>query len=240
MLYQTDIYTAAADISDIRSELSVKIHGAAMKAVPAEYAEKMHEKTYHPFSIFTVPNENGFIIRVSALCDEAKCIVDALSRKKTFRIFGMKEPLSVTGTDSAVSIDAATAGSYLTGRGCRITFITPAMIKKDGKPSAKPDISAYFQSVVKRYNAFENADISYDDFLAAFNNSELDNYELRSEKYNVSGHIFPGMTGYCDINFPKKAEQADLLKKVIAYGTYSGIGGKTGMGMGGITAVCFR
>ena len=239
MLYQTDIYTSAANVSEIYSELAVKIHGAAMKAVPTEYAEKMHEKTYHPFSIFTVPYEGGFIIRASALCDEAKCITDSLAGKNTFRIYGLNEALAVTGTDPASPLDAKTVGEHLKGRGCRITFVTPAMIKTCGKPSAKPDIPAYFKSVINKYNAFENADISYDDFIAAFNNAIIDNYELRSVKYNVTGHIFPGMMGFCDIIFPKDSGQAALLKQVIAYGTYSGVGGKTAMGMGGITVVCF-
>ena len=109
------------------------------------------------------------------------------------------------------------------------------MIKKGGRPTARPDIPAYFYSVIQKYNAFEEKKIAYSDFLEAWNNSDLREYELRSEKYNVSGHVFPGMTGFCDVIFPKNEEQKRLLRLVLSYASYSGVGGKTGMGMGGLS-----
>ncbi len=235
MLYQTDIYTAGADSSELFSELSVKIHGAVMKAIPAEYATRMHEKTYHPFSVFSVKNDNSFIIRVSALTDEASVIPDTLCKLDSLVIYGMKNPLEIVGFDRAEPISADNAEEYIGKRGCRITFVTPAMIKTAGKPSAKPDICSFFLSVVKRYNMFENAEISFGAFKDAFDNIRFGNYQLNSSSYNVSGHIFPGMTGYCELFFPKDNGQNTLLRRIIAYASYSGIGGKTGQGMGGIT-----
>ena len=73
-----------------------------------------------------------------------------------------------------------------------------------------------------------------DEFKEAFSCAVFEEYRLESVKYNVSGNIISGMTGYCRILFPKDEEQNILLRKVIAYASYSGIGGKTSMGMGGI------
>lgn len=234
MLYQTDIYTAPADISAVKSDMSVKIHGAAMKAIPTEYAEKMHEKCYHPFSIFTVPTEDGFIIRVSALCDEAKVIPEALCGLDSLRIFGAKKPLEIKGFESAEPISADSAENYIGENGCTLTFITPAMIKTGGRPSAKPDICSFFRSALNKYNTFENRNIDFDDFSAAFENVRFGKYRLESSLYNVSGNRFPGMTGFCELFFPQDVGQNLLLRRIIAYASYSGIGGKTGLGMGGL------
>lgn len=237
MLYQADIYTSAADISDVKSDISVKIHGAAMKAIPTEYAEKMHEKGYHPFSVFTVDTGSGLLIRASALTDEASIIPDKLCELKNIKIYGAKEPISITGFKKAKPICALGAEKYIDEKSCMLNFITPAMIKSKGRTTAAPDICSYFQSVVNKYNTFENAPISFDEFKEAFYNSFLDSYELKSTKYNVSGNVFPGMTGICKIIFPIDKRQNLILRRMIAYATYSGIGGKTGQGMGGLVII---
>ncbi len=234
MLYQTDIYTAPADISDIKSGISVKIHGAAMNAIPKDYAAKMHEKGYHPFSVFTVEAGDGLLIRFSALCDEAKIISDALCRLESIKIFGAEKPIKLIGAENASPINAADAEKYIDEKKCTLEFVTPAMIKTKGRPSAAPDICGYFKSVINKYNTFESDDISFEEFKEAFENVSFGKYRLESTKYNVSGNIFPGMVGCCELIFPKDKRQNIILRRMIAYATYSGIGGKTGQGMGGI------
>ena len=227
MLYQTDIYTAPADISDVMSGISVKIHGAAMNAIPKDYAAQMHEKGYHPFSVFTIDTGSGLLIRVSALCDEAKVIPEALCKLDSIKIFGANEPVKLTGFESADPINAADAEKYINERSCTLEFITPAMVKTKGRPSAAPDICGYFRSVINKYNTFENADLTFD-------NADIAEYHLESTKYNVSGNIFPGMIGSCKLHFPKDKRQNAILRRIIAYASYSGVGGKTGQGMGGL------
>ncbi len=234
MLYQTDIYTAPADISDVMSDISVKIHGAAMNAIPKDYAVKMHEKGYHPFSVFTVDSGSGLLIRVSALCDEAKVISDALCSLSSIKVFGVSEPIKITSCENADPINAADAEKYISERSCTLEFVTPAMIKTKGRPSAAPDICGYFRSVINKYNTFENDAISFNEFKEAFGSADFDSYHLESTKYNVSGNIFPGMIGSCKLYFPKDKQQNTLLRRMIAYATYSGVGGKTGQGMGGL------
>lgn len=78
--------------------------------------------------------------------------------------------------------------------------------------------------------------IDFQLFSDAFDSCRMTSYSLESASYNVSGHIFPGMTGYFDIDLPSDAVQAELLRTILAYSEYCGVGGKTGMGMGGVTA----
>lgn len=234
MLYQTDIYTSPIDISNIMSDISVKIHGAAMNAIPKNYAAKMHEKGYHPFSVFTVKTANGLIIRVSALCDEASIIPETLCKLKNIKVFGASELINIINFESAAPINADDAEKYINERSCILEFVTPAMVKTKGKPSANPDICGYFRSVINKYNTFEHDMISFDEFQEAFSNADIGSYYLESTKYNVSGVIFPGMIGSFKISFPLDKLQNTILRRIIAYATYSGLGGKTSQGMGGL------
>ena len=234
MLYQTDIYTSAADISDVKSDISVKIHGAAMNAIPKEYAAEMHKKGYHPFSVFTVDTGSGLLIRVSALTDEARVIPETLSSLKSIRVYGAKEPIRIKGCESADPISASEGERFIDEKRCTLKIVTPAMIKTKGRPSASPDICGYFQSVVNKYNTFENEDISFEEFREAFENAFYGDFHLESTEYNVSGNIFPGTVGSCRLIFPKDKRQNTVLRRMLAYASYSGIGGKTGQGMGGV------
>lgn len=234
MLNRMDLYAYFGSSDMLLSEPAVKIHGAMMKAIPTQYASKLHLNGYHPYSVYVIPYGSGFIIRISTLNDEAAEIIQCMGKLEKITLFGTDEPMLITDRKPHDPIKKEALTNELSGQKCRIEFVTPAMIKTGGKPSAFPDIPSYFLSVIRKYNTFEGEELSHDSFVEAWKNASLDEYELKSVKYNVSGHIFPGMVGYCDITFPKNKSQADLLKRVIAYSTYSGVGGKTGMGMGGI------
>lgn len=207
-----------------------------MKTIPQEYASYLHMQQYHPFSIFAAPSPDGYIVRVSALNDEAKVITDAIEQLDQIVVFGCNQnkPVPVMRHSSAPPVEAAALESLLPSAGCRIDFITPAVIKTGGRPSARPDICSYFYSVLLKYNEYEQQSIDYADVQAAFQAAQFGDYRLESARHNVSGHVFPGMIGFCELLFPK-AEQYDfLLRKILAYASYCGIGAKTGQGMGGI------
>lgn len=233
MIYQSDFLTDSIDSSGLYSDIGVKLHGAAMKLVKAGYAEFLHQKDYHPFSIFTVPQNGGYIIRVSALNDEAACIIDGFRSAKTLTIFGLDNPVRIIGESAAPAISADSIGELVSGERCRMMFVSPAMFKSQGKVCCFPQPERFFYSAICKYNKFEGVELSYEDFCSAFAAGETGDYQLRREEYNVSGNIFHGMTGYIDYRFPRDNEKSSLLKTVFAYSTYCGIGGKTGMGMGG-------
>ncbi len=232
MIYQADFITDKIDTSGLYSNIGVKIHGAAMGLVRHDYACLLHSKDYHPFSIFTVSADNRIIIRVSALNDEARCIIEGFRKSETLRIYGAGE-LPIAEQSEAPPISAVTAGELIVGNKCRMGFASPAMFKSGGKIRCFPEPERYFYSVIGKYNKFENAALSYDEFCAAFAEGETGDYQLGRTGYNISGNIFFGMTGYIDYRFPDDAHCRELLKRVFAYASYCGVGGKTGMGMGG-------
>lgn len=232
MIYQADFITDSIDTSELYSNMGVKIHGAAMGLIKRDYARLLHSSDYHPFSIFTVPADDRIIIRISALNKETHCIIEGFCKSETLTIYGVGE-ICIAKQSEAPPIDAAAAGEFIAGSNCRMVFASPAMFKSGGKICCFPEVERYFYSVISKYNKFENAALSYEEFCAAFAEGQTGDYQLKRTGYNVSGNIFWGMTGYIDYRFPKETRHRELLKKVFAYASYCGVGGKTSMGMGG-------
>lgn len=237
MLYQTDFYLAPFDSSVLHSDIAVKIHGAAMREIPSGLAQQLHAQAYHPFSVFASETPDGYIVRVSALNDAAAAIPEMLGRRAALTVFGCNgnRPVPVLHRSAAPAVGAETLMQRIPPRGCRIDFVTPAVIKTGGRPSAKPELVSYFYSVTQKYNLFEQQEIAFADVQAAFQSVQFGDYQLRSTRHNISGQIFPGMVGFCELLFPADAAVNRLLRLLIAYASYSGIGAKTGQGMGGIT-----
>lgn len=236
MLYQTDLCFAPCESLAMQSELAVKIHGAAMKGISPLYAAKMHTNEYHPFSIFTVETEEGMTVRISALCDEASTIPEALSKHPSIRIYTQQGAcnLPIQMQNNAAPLTAEQLAVHIPENGCRLHFASPAMIRIQSHPTARPDICAYFYSVICKYNAFENDNLDYAEFQDAFRAVQFGSYQLSSVSYQITGRTFPGMIGFCDLYFPRHAAQNHLLRLCLGYASYSGLGSKTTQGMGGI------
>lgn len=236
MLYQTDLNLRMPPNPTMQSELAVKIHGAAMKAIPADYAAKMHANVYHPFSIFTMDTAESSIVRISALSDAARVIPQALTQQPSIRVYGAQGAydLQVQMQNVSAPLTADMLADQIPKSGCRLRFVTPAMIRIQSYPSARPDICGYFYSVILKYNEFERGSLDYSAFQEAFRAVRFGSYQLSSAAYQITGRTFPGMTGYCDLYFPQNAAQNRLLRLCLGYSSYSGIGSKTTQGMGGI------
>ena len=83
-------------------------------------------------------------------------------------------------------------------------------------------------------NAFERTELDYAKYQEAFRAVRFGSYQLRSASCRITGRVFPGMTGFCDLHFPRHTGLNRLLRRVIGYAGYSGVGSKTAQGMGGI------
>lgn len=233
MLKQYDFTFSANGAEKIYSEMAVKIHGALMYIIPDANSKKMHENKYHPFSIFCIPSENNrkIITRISSLNENGSIFVDTASKLDSILIKGMGT-VKLMKNEEIFKGELSELVDNVKGRNFRIMFLTPSVFKAAGKETSFPDVTMHFLSVIRKMNEFENESIDFDDFRKAFYKCRIGDWQFSSHKYNVSGIHIPGMTGYTDIQLPDSDEQI-LLKKVFIYASFSGTGGRTGMGMGG-------
>lgn len=238
MLYHTDIVYAAEGLDELYSELAVKIHGAVMRLIPTEYAAELHRNTLQPFSLFCMEasDRRCVMLRFSALTKKAQSIASALAQQEKLIIYGLKKPLLQIECQSTAPISADVLLGSEIPNGYRLQFLSPAVFRRSGKSHCTPVLARFLRSVTEKLNEFESLCIDADSLLDYVGSIPMDSYRLSGQKYNISGSVYNGMTGWADIVFPDKTtENARILNAVLRYAEYSGVGAKTAVGMGGIS-----
>lgn len=233
MIQQIDIYTKAIDTSRLYSDLSVKIHGYIMSKISSDYAAELHDGTVNPFSIYTVDAGDCYITRISVLNRQAQEIIDVFEGGGKIRVFGTDSNLELLGIKRNSSMEFSNLVSNLNKNKYRLSFVTPAMFRQNGVLKCTPDLSVYFNSVVQKLSKFEKIEIAMENVRQAFDELKIEEYSLQTQKHKSGSRYINGMTGYIDVVLPQEKEAAKLLKTILAYATFSGVGGQTTQGMGG-------
>ena len=235
MLNQLDIYLRNADISLLYSDLGIKLHGFIMANINTNYANLLHTQEPRPFSLFVYDSGQGFACRVSTLNDEAVQILDVLEKQEKIVVYAGKNPilLTVEKIDRSKPINAADIPDILTEKKYTIDIITPATRKTSGEYTNLPDISKYFMSVANKLKFYENILIENSELEELFSNIKMNRYNFESSNFMLGGKNIPSMTGSSDIIINSTGEQLKKTKLLLGYATYSGIGAKTSLGMGG-------
>lgn len=238
MLYHTDIIYAAEGLDSLYSDLAVKLHGAVMRLIPTELAAELHRNSRQPFSMFCMQAADGqsVMVRFSALTEQGELIAQALAAQEKINIYGIKKPLRRVNVQRAEPFSAEGLFYAELPKGYRVDFLTPAIFRRSGKSHCSPDLSRYLLSAAEKLVEFERCEIDTERLMEYVRSIPLDSYSLSGQKYNVSGSVYNGMTGWAEILFPdRSAENAVLLNAVLRYAEYSGVGAKTAVGMGGVS-----
>ena len=232
MLNQLDIYLKNSDISELYSDLGVKLHGFIMSVIDIKYAELLHRQEPRPFSLFVYDSGSGFICRVSTLNDEASQILGVLEAQDKITVYAGKKPilLEVENMARPAPVNAAEIPGILTGDSYTLDIVTPATRKTSGKYTNPPDLSKYFTSVANKLKAYENIEMECGELNTLFAGIKILRYNYESCDFWLSSQKIPAMKGSLDVSLRRGSE---MIKLLLGYATYSGIGAKTTLGMGG-------
>ncbi len=233
MIFNTEIIYSVPEMRKDDSDLCVKIHGAIMKLIPTEYADELHRNSLQPFSMYCLQNHNedSITLHISAFSHKARIISDALLDCDKLNIYGLREPIKKTNCSSKEADIQKEADEI--GNNVRLSILTPAIYRSSGRSFCTPDLSRYFRSTAEKFVEF-TGEGNAEHLCGIISGIHLTNYSLSGKSYNISGNIYNGMTGFADIPIAKKTGDADMMKKLLVFSRYSGIGAKTAMGMGGV------
>lgn len=232
MLNQLDIYLRHSDISQLYSDLGIKLHGFIMSKIDTKYAESLHGQEPRPFSLFVYDSGNGFVCRVSTLNDEAVQIIDVLQKQDKIVIYVGRKPilLAVENVTKSNPIKTNKISDILNKNKYTLDIVTPATRKTSGVYTNPPDLCKYFTSVANKLQTYENIFIERDELELLFADIKMSRYIFESKDFLLGGKPIPAMTGSFDVSINNKSEKIKLL---LGYATYCGIGAKTSLGMGG-------
>ena len=214
--------------------------GFIMENIDTNYADTLHVSTLHPYSQYIIKSDNKLVWTLNALNIEAKKnIIDVIKNKELINIKYKGREYDVSSiTEKNISYQDLVKENYLRdgSRRLKITFLNPTSFKKDGDYVIFPNIRLIFQSLMMKFdNASSEMEVFGKDILDAFeNNMEIMMYKLRSTSFHLDGTKVPGFIGEITIFIKGPMQLVNLANMLLTFGTYSGVGIKTGIGMGGI------
>lgn len=214
--------------------------GFIMENIYKGYADILHMSTLHPYSQYVTRVDDKIIWTLNTLNIEAKeNIADKIKQMEKVNIkYREKEYKIASIKEENISYKDLVKENYLRDgkRILKVKFLTPTSFKQDGRYVLFPSIRLVFQSLMMKFDkASTDMEVFSKDILETFeNNIEICGYKLRSTAFHLDGTKVPAFIGEITVNIKGPKQLVNFANMLIAFGTYSGVGIKTGIGMGGI------
>lgn len=228
---------------DIKS--SSLFHGFLMEQIDYEYGKILHQNGWKPYTSSIVQKENSLVWEITTLNLQAKMeIIDRILSKNLNTIYLSHKKLNlniISKEQKEISYDSLLKKYYDT-KGARyliIHFQTPTAFKSAGKYVFLPDIRFIYQSVMNKYDTVSEEYYIFNEELLEemVSCTQLLDYHLKSQRFHLEGVTIPSFTGKMKIKIHGSQKLVNLINFLMQFGTYSGIGIKTAIGMGKISVM---
>ena len=218
------------------------MQGLLMERIHTEYAEKLHQSKMHPYSQHLTFEPDKICWKISTLTQEAReqIIIPFLTQKTDkLKIKHLDLELIVQNKNmEELNYDVLMNKTYF-GR-CKpyitLDFTTPTAFKVDGKYQFYPTVFHIFQSLAKKYDAVSGETEIFSDQLMKEIEEHLfvTRYNLRSCPFSLEGIKIPAFKGPLTLKSVGPQMFTNLIHMLVLFGTFSGVGIKTALGMGAL------
>lgn len=216
------------------------LHGFLMENISTEFSKDMHRNQLHSYSQYIIKNGEQLIWTINTLDSDTKNeIVDRIITLDSVKLKHRKENITIAKKEiKSITYDQLFERFYIKkqAKSIKLKFITPTSFKCKGEYMIYPTVRLIFQSLINKFNDFsKDIGVSCDEFLPLLEEILiLKNYDLKSTTFSLEGIRVPSFCGELEyfINAPQHI--INMVHMLAEFGTYSGVGIKTSMGMGGI------
>ena len=221
--------------------ISSNMHGILMGVVDNEYGSILHEDSLKPFAQDVSQIENNtFIWTICTLTDKAKKnIIDKLIEKDEFIMEHRNIKLTVTEKSvKYVTYDELVNQYYFKEqpRKIHLYFYSPTAFKSHGTYIFMPTVRLIFQSLIQKYDEFsKDLMVGSEEIMEHIEKYvQISGYKLRSVRFSVEGIRIPAFIGSISLYVKGPHQMVNLIRMLTEFGSYSGIGIKTSLGMGAV------
>lgn len=216
-------------------------HGALMELINEDYAQIIHVDGVRPYSQSLTFNKSGECYwQIRTLTDEAYSNIGLKVLADEYKTVDIKyDNVSFGILDKTVNqlsnkdlvdkfYNNDSSGLY------RIYFESPTAFKVDGVYQFYPDLFHIYQSIMLKYDAINGADSMFDEetLNLLVSNSRIVSYRLHDERFGLEGVKIPCFKGEILVKVHGAQTIKNLARLLLEFGTYSGVGIKTALGMG--------
>ena len=226
------------EADDIDYKKSSNLQGILMENIDTEYAGILHGNQLNPYSQCLIRENGKNIWCIKTLTEEAyEQIIQPMSEVKSvvFKKSGRDVGVTKWQMDRCEERELldefydTSCSKYLD-----IQFMSPTAFKQDGRYVIYPDLRLIYGSLMRKYSAASGElDMIDEDLLNQLTDySSITRYRLQTilfpmEKINITGFV-----GNISIRVHGPETLARYVRLLLRFGEFSGVGIKTGMGMG--------
>lgn len=226
---------------DLSVQMGPMFHGALMELLSVDYANELHQSKLHPYAQHLERRGDEWYWIVCCLNREAseqivnitlKNICSLEIKKIGCRIeLEEKKILSISHRELMDRFYSSDSSRYI-----RMQFITPSAFKQQGRYIFCPDIRCIYQSLMNKYDAAvrEENMIDEDTLEELTEHTEIVSYNLKSTRYQIGEVKIPSYIGKMTVRINGSQTMADFANLLATFGTYSGVGIKSALGMGAV------
>lgn len=222
-------------------QMSSLFHGALMEYIPCEYVSFLHQSQLHPYAQHLEYREQRWYWVINTLNKDAADTIynKALLETDCIKIQkrGLVIPVECRNLYKYSYEELADQFYHMEAdRYVQIHFVTPTAFKQQGKYLFYPDIRCIYQSLMNKYDSAVKDECLYDEETLSelCANSEIKHYDLKSTRFHLEGVRIPSFIGKITVRLKGTQTMANFANLLFQFGTYSGIGIKTSLGMGAI------
>lgn len=243
MLYSVSLSLLSNEPLSI--QMSSLFHGVLMEKLFEEgkedYIEKLHDSTLHEYSMYLKEDKdnNKWYWILNLLNDDAfkNIWTETLSKINQFDLTHQDIKVNIVRSEINVKPDQELFNLFKLDRQINkftLEFLTPVSFKRNGGYVIFPEVSLILQSLINRYEAlYQNELISDEETFTQLNEKcYISSYKLRSINFHLEGIKITGFIGSITISCRSNSTIKNFLNMLLSFGEFSGVGIKTGLGMG--------
>ena len=222
--------------------LSSHFQGVLMQLLEHDYTDELHTNRLHAYSQYLQVGENQLIWTVNALNREA---CDHITEKmcdsnlKEFYLERAEDTFHVIRREVRTLTYEELISQYFFGQCSKyisLRLLTPTSFKQNGEYVLFPSVRLIFQSLMQKFDsASRDNKLFSEELLEHYETyARIVDYRLRSTRFHMEGVRIPAVLGEITIKINGPQQMVNAAALLAQFGTFSGIGIKTGMGMGAL------
>ncbi|MGL4484408.1 MAG: CRISPR system precrRNA processing endoribonuclease RAMP protein Cas6 [Anaerovoracaceae bacterium] len=230
---------------DYDFNVSSLFQGILMEQINTRYAELLHNDGLKPYSQNVQFLGDDVIWEINTLTKEAANQIILPLASKEFRTVEIAQKnLKLFISDKLeynLSINELMDGTYFSNcdRYTKLEFITPTAFKSNGRYLIMPSSRQVLRSLISKFDTFSSeSELTSEELLDDFEKyTDIVNYRLKSAVFHLEGAKVPGFIGQLTIKANGPQQMANLVRMLLEYGKFSGVGIKCAIGMGNMRII---
>lgn len=223
---------------------SSNLQGVLMSIIQPDYVSYLHQQGLNPYSQCLIQkNRPIWYIRTTTKEAYENIIEPLLSDNfREFEIEKKKAHITVVKKELRKIEKKSLLDQFYSryhNKYLNLIFETPASFKSRGRYWNFPEPKLIFQSLMNKYSASsENVDMYDQETLEQIlRGCSIGRYQIHSTIFPVEGVRIPSFIGEMGIRIDESPTLARYVRLLAQFGEFSGVGIKTGIGMGAIRIV---